>query len=160
VIEIVTEGPVHVFAAVDNVLVCFYRGSPPASALVDRVPWIERFAGTGRSIGLLVVVGREAGGALPNDEFRRTSKAQSVKYQHVFAFSATVIEGTGTRASLVRSFLRGLAVVAGRNVTVRFFDDVAPAAAWAAAMADGPSESELRTTVEALRARWHKPPSP
>lgn len=151
----VSAGPTHRFAGVGNVIVAVYGGAPEASALADREPWIEqalrRFAG----VGQLVIVDRDASGSLPGREFREASREQADRYRGSILFSACVIEGQGVHHTLVRTFLRGLALVAGKDVPVRFFDTVAPAASWAGTLTEphgGPSAAELTKAIATVRA--------
>ncbi|MCZ7685268.1 MAG: hypothetical protein M5U28_43430 [Sandaracinaceae bacterium] len=150
----ISEGPTHRFAGLGNVIVAVYVGAPAAGALRARVPWLEKALRRHGAVGQLVVVDRRASGTLPDREFRDESRAQAERYRGSILFSASVIEGDTVHHTLVRTFLRGLALVAGRDVPVRFFDEVPPAAEWAAALArghGGPSASELAQAVEALR---------
>jgi hypothetical protein len=151
----VSAGPSHRFAGVGNVIVAMYAGAPEASALADRSPWIEQALRRYAGIGQLVIVDRDASGSLPGREFREASREQADRYRGSILFSACVIEGQGVHHALVRTFLRGLALVAGKDVPVRFFDTVAPAAGWAEALVQphaGPSAGELSQAVDALRA--------
>lgn len=152
----VSEGPHHRFGGLGDVLVCVYWGTPPVSALRDRIPWIEEVVRRDGMVALFVVVTPEAAGSLPGADFRAESKRQADRWRDHFALSASVIEGDGLSHSLVRTFLRGLATVAGRDVDVRFFDRVGPAAAWVArsmAPYDGPGAAALVEAVDALRPR-------
>ncbi len=155
-LELIDADPTHVYAGLRNVVVAIYFASPPASALRARIPWIERTLERHGAIGQLVVVDPRAAGSLPDRAFRDESRAQTDRYHESILFSATVIEGEGIQHVLVRTFLRGLAVVAGKDLPVRFFDEVPPAARWAEQLArdhDGPSAGALAGAVERLRAR-------
>lgn len=155
-LEPVSEGPGHRFAGVGNVLVCVYWASPPTDALLERLPWVERTVAEAGSVGLLVVVHEEAAGQLPGPAFRKESRRQAERFQDQIVLSATAILGDDVSHSLIRTFLRGLAVVAARKIDVRFFDDTTDAARWTAegmAAHGGPSVSELLQAVEALRER-------
>ncbi len=152
----ISEGHTHRFAALGNVIVAVYVGAPEASALAARVPWVEKAIDRYGGIGQLVVVDRRASGSLPDRAFRDESRAQADRYRRSILFSASVIEGTSVHHTLVRTFLRGLALVAGKDVPVRFFDEVPPAASWAEELArscGGPSARDLAQAVEALRPR-------
>jgi len=154
----ISEGYTHRFAALGNVIVAVYVGAPEASALRERVPWIEKAIERYGGVGQLVVVDRRASGSLPNRAFRDESRAQADRYRGSILFSASVIEGDTVHHTLVRTFLRGLALVAGRDLPVRFFDEVAPAAEWAAGLASasgGPRASELAGAVELVRPQAH-----
>ncbi|MEQ8461228.1 MAG: hypothetical protein RLO52_13210 [Sandaracinaceae bacterium] len=155
-LEPVCAGPQHRFAGVENVLVCVYWGAPPAEALHDRVPWVEKAIARYGAIGVLVVVPPEASGHLPDRAFREESRAQADRFRDAIRFSASVIEGDDVQHALIRTFLRGLAVVAARGMEVRFFRSVHDGAAWAserAAALGGPSPRSLVQAVEALRAQ-------
>jgi hypothetical protein len=139
-----------------------YWASPTAAALRDRIPWIEgSLAGHGKG-GVLVVVSKDAGGALPSQEFRAESRAQAKRYGDSILFSATVIEGNAIRDSLLRAFLRGLAVMVGQDsIELRFFEQAPPAIAWASELAKpfgGPTVDELTEALATLRARRAHPP--
>ncbi|HJL20506.1 MAG TPA: hypothetical protein RMH99_32865 [Sandaracinaceae bacterium LLY-WYZ-13_1] len=152
----VSDGPTHRFAGVGNVLVSLHWGAPSTRALRDRVAWTEATIARHGAIGILVVVTADAAGQLPDRAFRELSRAQADRWRDAILFSASVIEGGGVSRALIRTFLRGLAVVAGRGIDVRFFDSVPGGAAWAAERAaghGGPSAEELLETVAALRAR-------
>ena len=153
--ELVSEGPTHRFAGVGNVLVCLYWGSPTAEALRDRIPWVERALERYEALGLVVVITEDATGALPGREFRAESRAQVERFAGKILFSASVIEGDDLQHSLVRTFLRGLAVIVSRELEVKFFDAVPAALAWAAervADLDGPSADRLAAVLDELRA--------
>ncbi len=83
------------------------------------------------------------------------SKEQTAKFRDHIAFSAIVIEGTGVERALLRTFLRGVAMVAGRSVSVQFFEGVAPGAAFAARRAgvEGPKAQLLLDVLAEIRAR-------
>lgn len=155
-LEPVCEGPTHRFAGVRNVLVSVYWGAPRAEALRQRIPWVERTVATYGALGLLVVVPPDAAGHLPDRGFRDESRAQADRFRDHLRFSASVIEGDDVQHTLIRTFLRGLAVVAARGLEVRFFRAVHDGAAWASEQAEpfgGPSPQSLIDAVEALRAR-------
>ena len=150
----ISAGPAHRFAGVGNVIIALYSDAPEASALADRVPWIEQALRRHAGIGQLVVVDRDASGSLPGREFREASRQQAERFRGSILFSACVIEGQGVHHALVRTFLRGLALVAGKDVPVRFFDTVEPAASWAEALTErdaGPSARELTEAIATLR---------
>ena len=151
--EVVSEGPTHRFAGVGNVLVSVYWGAPTTEALRERIAWIERAIAAYPKFGLLVVVTPEAGGSLPGREFREESRAQAKRFEEHLAFSASVIEGRDLIHTLVRTFLRGLAVVVGKRVEVRFFESASDGAAWAAERAapEGPDARALLEAIDALR---------
>lgn len=152
----ISESHTHRFVGVGNVIVALYVGAPEATALCARIPWIEQAIRTYGAVGQLVVVDRTASGSLPDRAFRDESRAQADRYRGSILFSASVIEGNAVHHALVRTFLRGLALVAGKDVAVRFFDEVAPAARWAEELArdhGGPSASVLERAVDALRPR-------
>ncbi|MCB9592154.1 MAG: hypothetical protein H6719_05425 [Sandaracinaceae bacterium] len=153
-LELVSEGPNHRFGGIGNVLISVYWGAPDAAALEDRVPWVERMRAEYGQGGLLVWVCADASGSLPDAAFRQTSRAQSERYEGTIVFSASVIEGGDLLHGLVRTFLRGLAVVASRRVSTAFFDDEASALAWVEARAKphgGPDVATLRNALETLR---------
>ncbi len=157
----ISEGPTHRFAGLRNVIVALYAAAPPASALRERLPWIERALATHGAFGQIVIVDGRAAGSLPGPAFRDESRAQTQRYRGSILFSASVIEGDGVQPVLVRTFLRGLALVAAKDVPVRFFEDVRPAVAWAAERArphGGPSAQELAEAIEALRAALRSAP--
>ena len=150
----VSEGPTHRVGGVGNVLVCVYRAAPPLSALQDRIGWVEAKLEEHDKVGLLVVVDGSAGGALPDAAFRAESRRQAHCYRGRVLFSASVLEGTGIHHTLLRTFLRGLGVVAGSEVTVRFFSEVPAGAEWAAQQMSrdhGPTAPELIAAVDELR---------
>lgn len=135
-------------------LLCVYRSAPPLSALLDRIGWVESTLAKHEKIGLIVIVPASAGGSLPRAAFREESRRQAHQYRGRILFSASVLEGTGVRHTLLRTFLRGLGVVAGREVTVRFFSELPAAAEWASqqmARYGGPTELELIAGAESLR---------
>lgn len=146
----------HCFAGLGNVLISMYWGSPDASVLDDRIPWVERMGARHGRGGLFVVVCDGASGSLPDAAFRERSRAQAQRFEGTIVFSASVIEGDGVLPGLVRAFLRGLALVAPRKVETAFFDRVDPAALWVAARAvphDGPDATALRNALSTLRSR-------
>ena len=153
--EIVSEDSTHVFAGVRNVLISYYRSAPGAQALRDRAPWAERMFTRYGIGGLLVVVDRDAKGTLPDAEFRRVSREQTTQFREHVAFSSVVIEGIGIERALLRTFLRGIAMVAGRSVSVQFFAGAAPGAAFAARRAgvEGPGAQQLLEILAEIRAR-------
>jgi hypothetical protein len=139
---------------VSNVLVSLYWGAPTAQALRDRVGWLERAVTEHGAVGVLVVVTADAAGRLPDREFREESRAQVDRFRGSILFSATVVEGRSVAHALLRTFLRGLATVAGQGIPVRFFDDLRAGVEWAserAARHGGPTADELARTVEGLR---------
>jgi hypothetical protein len=150
----VSTGPTHRFAGVKNVLVCVYLGAPQGAALRERVPWIEETIARHGAVGLLVVVDARATGKLPDADFRNVSREQAARYKGRILFSASVVEGNDVHHALLRTFMRGLALVAGRDIPLRFFDAVRPAAEWAANKAHdygGPAAEELERSVQLLR---------
>jgi len=153
-LEHVSEGTHHRMVGLENLLICVYWGAPPVQALRERIEWVERTIASGRPVALFVVVTEAAAGQLPGRAFRVESKQQAEKYREHLLFSASVIEGTRVTAVLVRSFLRSLATVAARGIDVRFFEDSADGALWAAEQLephDGPSEEAILAAVASLR---------
>jgi len=151
----ISDGENHRVAGLGNVLVCVYWGEPSLAALHDRVEWVERTIERGSPVALFVVVTADAVGKLPGPAFRAESKRQAARYRDSIVLSASVIEGQGVTQTLVRSFLRGLATVAGRGMLVRFFGESAGAASWAAAaMAPhgGPEPEAILEAVARVRA--------
>lgn len=152
----ISEGPRHRFVGVGNVIVAMYTGAPDARAIADRVPFIEATLRKHTGIGQIVVVDRNAGGSLPDREFREASRAQADRFRGSILFSASVIEGDGVHHALVRTFLRSLALVAGKDIPVRFFEEVAPAATWAESLArphGGPTKADLVAAIDGMRPR-------
>ncbi len=152
----ISEGPKHRFLGVGNVIVARYVGAPDARALADRVPFIDAALRTYPGVGQIVVVDRDASGSLPDRAFREASRAQADRYRGSILFSASVIEGEGVHHALVRTFLRSLALVAGKDVPVRFFERVALATEWAESLArphGGPRAKDLAAVIEAARLR-------
>ena len=151
--ETVSEGETHRYVGVGNALVSVYWGAPPIEALHARVGWIERTIASHGRVGLFVVVTEDASGHLPDREFRAVSKAQADRFREHLVFSASVIEGSGVQHTLVRTFLRGLSVVAGRSIQVRFFEGVGPGAQWASEQLapNGPPAMKIIEAVEASR---------
>lgn len=150
-----SEGPTHTFVGVGNVLISLYWGSPTADALREREEWVRSTIASHGKIGLLVVVTADAAGNLPDREFREVSRQQADRYREGLSFSASVIEGHDVQHTLIRTFMRGLAVVVGRGVAVRFFDDVGEGCRWAAEQAQpygGPSAATLQRMVAVIRA--------
>lgn len=149
--EIVSEGPTHRFAGVENVLVSVYWGTPDVAALKARLPWFERAYAEHRRFGLLVVVTDDAAGKLPDRAFREESRLQAARFGSALAFSGSVIEGTSLAHTLLRTLLRGMRVAVGGDVEVEFFDAVQDGAAWVESIAEGPSQQSLLDAVQALR---------
>lgn len=78
--ELVTEGPNHRFAGIENVLVAMYWGAPSAHSLRDRLPWAERTLETYGSLGQLVIIDRSTIWAMPTPEWRAESREQSKRF--------------------------------------------------------------------------------
>ena len=155
-LELVSEGDAHAFAGVRNILISLYSGTPHASILETRLPWVQRGVDLYEKLGLLVMITREAAGILPDRAFRQASKAQADRFRSSIAFSATVIKGDDLGHRLIRTFLRGMAVVSPHEIEVRFFRQPRPAIEWACELAKphgGPSPEELDLGLQTLRAR-------
>lgn len=89
----------------------------------------------------------------PNEELRRASASMIEGHGADLAFVAAVIEGTGFRASIVRSVLTAIALFLPRKKTkVRYFSNVMDAAQWGREQADMPPAQEIVARVQALRA--------
>jgi len=151
---LVSEGPTHRFAAIRNVLVTLYWAAPSSGALMEREPWVREAYEKYEGFGLLVIVDARASGVLPDGEFRAASKRQALLYGDKMLVSATAIEGDGLTFKLLRTFLRGLALVVNPKFPVRSFATVEEAAAFVAlacAEHEGPSVSELLEVVASIR---------
>jgi len=154
VYTIVSEGPTHRFAAVRNVLITLYWAAPTSQALLEREPWVRRAHEKYTGFGLFVIVDARATGALPDAQFRAASKRQAKLYGDKMLISASAIEGNGLAFKLLRTFLRGLALVVHGKFAVRSCATVQEAAALVVeACADhgGPTNSELLQVVAAIR---------
>lgn len=153
-VEVVSRGPVHCFAALGNVLISLYRGSPAAAVLDDRVEWCEEMTRTHGGGGLLVVVTADASGPLPDADFRAKSRAQAKRFADSLLFSGCVIEGEGLSQSLVRTFLRGLSVAVPQRIETAFFGDAGEAIPWVAERSSrygGPGAEALARALESVR---------
>ncbi len=153
-LSIVSQGPTHCFAGLRNVLISLYWGTPTADALREREAWLVSSMARYRGIGLLVVVDPRAEGVLPDKEFRSVSKQQADQFRGRIHVSSSAIEGEGLKHSLVRTFLRSLAIVAQIDFPVRFFATTKQAATFAAELCDepdSPTASELIIAVEEIR---------
>ncbi|MGE0791060.1 MAG: hypothetical protein AB7S26_35640 [Sandaracinaceae bacterium] len=153
-LERVSEGPVHCFAGLGNVLLSLYWGAPDARVLEDRIPWVERTMKRYEKGGLFVVVCSTASGTLPGTEFREKSRQQALQYRGHIGFSASVLEGDQLLTGLARTFLRGLALVAGQGVETAFFEDVPRAAAWVEPRSQplgGPTADLMVSAIKLLR---------
>lgn len=151
---IVSQGDVHRYIGVGNVLITLYWGTPTAQALRDRLPWVRASLAKYKGVGLLVVVDPRADGILPDGAFREESKGQAAEFGDRIYVSASAIEGDGLKHSLVRTFLRGLAVVANVGFPVRFCATLSEAASFAAQLCEepnSPSAEELVAATEATR---------
>jgi len=151
---IVSRGDTHCYVGVGNVLITLYWGTPTAQALRDRLPWVRATLAKFDAAGLLVVVDARADGLLPDAAFRAESKAQSNEYGDRICVSASAIEGDDLKHSLVRTFLRGLTVVANVGFPVRFFATVPEAAELVAELSEepgSPSAEQLIAAVESIR---------
>lgn len=151
---IVSRGDTHCFVGVGNVLITLYWGTPSAQALRDRLPWVRATLAKFDAAGLLVVVDARADGLLPDAAFRAESKAQAAEFGDRIYVSASAIEGDDIKHSLVRTFLRGLTVVANVGFPVRFFASVPEAAELVAELSQepgSPSADALIAAVESVR---------
>lgn len=153
--EIITSGEDYAYASVDNVLITYYLAPPRIEAMKLRDLWAESLRQQGRQGGVLVFVDRSAQGSPPSAEVRRLSTEQAQKFAGTVVFSSVVIEGDGVPQMLVRTSLRGLAILVGRPLKVKFSATLAQGATWAATQAaPGPSARELMDCVRALRERF------
>ena len=150
----VSEGPTHRYAALGNVLITLYWGTPQVAALRERKPWVEKTLGRYEGMGLLVVIDSAVDGKLPGADFRRESKAQAAAYGDRVRVSASAIEGDTLKFSLIRTFMRGLAIVVKPAFPVKFFSNVTDASVFAAHCVQidrGPSAAALADAVKTIR---------
>lgn len=150
--ELVTEGPNHRFAGIENVLVAMYWGAPSAHSLRDRLPWAERTLETYGSLGQLVIIDRSTTWAMPTPEWRAESREQSKRFQLVLDFASIVFEPNDTKSALLRTMVRGLAATLGldRRYTTKIFDDLHAGTVYAETHGRV-SATRLRNVAEALR---------
>ncbi|MEM9072402.1 MAG: hypothetical protein AAGE52_28105 [Myxococcota bacterium] len=149
---IVSQGDSHCFVGVGNVLITLYWGTPTAQALRDRLPWVRATLAKYQGVGLLVVVDSRAAGTLPDGSFREESRTQAAEFGDRVYVSASAIEGDSLMHSLVRTFLRGLAVVSNVGFPVRFFANLSEAAGLVAELSEEPSSPSAGELVAALEA--------
>lgn len=89
----------------------------------------------------------------PNDELRRASARMIEGHGANLAFVAMVIEGSGFRASIVRSVLTAMSLFLPRNRTkIGYFSSVMDATRWAREQASMPPDQEIVARVQLLRA--------
>lgn len=87
----------------------------------------------------------------PSDELRRASVAMLDEHGDRLKRVAMVIEGTGFRASLVRTILSGLALTWSRRSNLNYFADVTHGVSWMSGALAIPSVTEVVLAVEATR---------
>lgn len=150
--EILTEGPTHRFATIENVVVAMYWGMPDVQSLRARLPWAERAVEKYGSLGQLVVLDRSSQWAMPSAEWRDESRAQSKRFESVLDFASIVIEPDDVKSAMLRTMIRGLAftLALDRRFRIKIFDDVDSGAAYAE-QHGRISAARLRNVAEALR---------
>lgn len=90
----------------------------------------------------------------PNDELRRASARMIEEYGTDLSFVAVVIEGSGFRASIVRSVLTAISLFLPRNKTkIGYFSNVMDAARWGGEHAAIPPLREIVARAQTLRTR-------
>lgn len=92
----------------------------------------------------------------PSDELRKASVAMLDEHGDKLKRVALVIEGTGFRASLVRTVLSGLALTFSRRANMSYFADVTHGGLWMAGPIGIPSVTQLVLAVEEVRATLPK----
>lgn len=133
-------------------MILVYRASPTTADLRPRERWlrelVRRFP---EGIGVVTLVVREASGKLPGADVRRESERQIGLVDEHVRCGALVLEGEGVDFTLLRSLLRGIAMVSKRRFPYQFFDTVAGSAPWLGKHlgADG---AEVAAAVEEARA--------
>lgn len=150
--KLLTEGPTHRFATIENVVVAMYWGMPDAQSLRDRLPWAERTVEEYGSLGQLVVLDRSSQWAMPSPEWREESRAQSKRFESVLDFASVVIEPDDVKSAMLTTMIRGLAftLALDRRFRIKVFDDLYSGAAYAE-QHGRVSAARLRNVAEALR---------
>jgi hypothetical protein len=130
-VDILVATDRHVCATWRSLMILVYKASPTPADLRPRERWlrelVRRFP---EGIGVVTLVVKESSGALPNAEVRRESERQIALVDEHVRCGALILEGSGVDFTLLRSLLRGIAMVSGRRFPYQFFDTVAGSAPW------------------------------
>ena len=102
----------------------FYRTAPTVADLRAREPYFQHICAQPSGGAFLSIIdGREATG-FPDDAARAETKRQAEKFGARLVAGAVVLEGVGVRATLIRSFVRGLLLFKSTPMPYRFFATV------------------------------------
>lgn len=133
-------------------MILVYRASPTPDDLRPRERWLrELVRRSPQGIGVVTLVVKEASGKLPGAEVRRESERQIQLVDEHVRCGALILEGKGVDFTLLRSLLRGIAMVSGRRFPYQFFDTVPAAAPWVGKTL-GAEAAEIAGAIEEARA--------
>ena len=152
-VRLVAVRPGAVFGSWRNIVIHVYRAAPTVDDLRMREPWFRTMVRRHpEGIGAVTVIDKDASGSLPDRHVRMISEKQLSDIAEHIKCGAVVLEGSGIQFTLLRSLLRGIAVIVRQQFPYRFFDDVSGATRWVGSHADV-SPAGLTSAIEELREK-------
>jgi len=151
------SGPGVATAEVGPVCICIWRGAVTASTFaVQSQALAQVVAHHPEGAAFLCVI--EPTATPPDDDHRKKSAELLTSFGSRLRCVATVVEGSGLKASIARAVLSGISLIAReRQTKADYFSDTARAVAWLREHLDAPPAEQVLAAVDELRATLPPP---
>ncbi|CAN5398414.1 hypothetical protein BH09MYX1_BH09MYX1_59840 [soil metagenome] len=147
-LRIYFEEPEFTIGSVENCLVWAFR----TAVTLERIKWGQRVHADLKKdypkFAVMTIVGENISLSMPQDS-RDLSTAITKEYQPYYCGICEVIEGKGFGASVARSVVAGVRLMARSSAPARVFSEVTTASSWLGALM---SPAEPERAVKSLNA--------
>ena len=150
--RVVWNPPSHGVVCIGDVLAQLWETEAPTPAFRSILSWCEaRQARTSAPLWMITVVGETA--TMPDGEARKIA----AEFPHYFTEFVMVIKGSGFRASVVRSVLAGMAMLASRRAAPHIVATLSEGAQLLDSFGDGTlNAAQLHGLLGELRAELRR----
>lgn len=150
--RVVWHPPSHGVVCIGDVLAQLWETESPTPAFRSILSWCEaRQARTSAPLWMITVVGETS--TMPDGEARKIA----AEFPRYFTEFVMVVEGSGFRASVVRSVLAGMAMLAPRRATPHITSTLSEGAQLLGSLGDGSFNAmHLRGRLGEIRAELRR----
>ncbi len=144
--------------AVENCLVWCFRTNVTLARIQRAKPLHVELKKEYPKFGVMTIVGENISLSMPQDA-RELSTAITKEFQPYYCGVCEVIEGKGFGASVARSVVAGIRLVARSSAPARVFSDVATASSWLGALMNPGDTDKVVRKLTSFAQRVRLPPS-
>jgi hypothetical protein len=155
----VVEAADHTVCTVENFVVLFWKALPTLNGVerCNQAFHALRRAQPKAKIGFLTVIEPESGRTNPGADFRKALSAILKEHEKAIGASVIVFEGSGFRATIVRSIVTGVSLAQRLSFPHSVVSELEPGTRWLIERLGDQTHVDtpaLVSALERLRARW------